>query len=69
MKAIVLVFIPPRDVRLLPEEALGVRNLDTGQGNMSWQSAKADLSKTSSSDEVTPPFWTWFVENPRHCGA
>jgi|GEM_PF-2055820 len=65
MDAIVIVFIPPRDSRLLPEQALGVRHLETWQGNISWQSAKVDLRKTSSRDDEAPPFWTWFIENPR----
>jgi len=68
MKAVVIIFIRPRERLLLPEQPFGGR-LETWQGNISWQAANAGLKETSRRDEMTLPFWTWFIENPRRCGA
>jgi hypothetical protein len=68
MKAIVIVFIRPRERPLLLEQPLG-GHLETGQENSSRQSESAGLNETSRRDEMTLPFWTWFIENPRRCGA
>jgi len=69
MNAIVIVLVPTREGQPLTEQAGAMPGLDiwwwrVGQGNGS-----ADLRKTSSRKETTPPFWTWFIENPRSRGA
>ena len=70
MNATVIVFMPGRDSQSLTEQASVLPVVDT----LPPQSAEsdntgADLRQTSSRDQATPPFWTWFIENPRRCGA
>jgi hypothetical protein len=48
MKAIVLIFVRTRDVKLPAGQSLANR---------------ADNSTIHN--ESAPPFWTWFIENPR----
>ncbi len=61
MKAIVVVFAPTRD-DITPIHRLKRRV------NVCVRKANRSL-KLSAPDQVMPPFWTWFIENPRRFGA
>jgi hypothetical protein len=69
MNAIVIVLVPTQDGQPLTEQAGVVPGLDIWQWRVGQDNGNTDLRKTSSRKEVTPPFWTWFIENPRSCGA
>jgi hypothetical protein len=68
MKAIAVVFIPARNGHVSPEAALGLapsgpleqRPVVNG-GNNGVQPLLRD--------QRPPPFWTWFIENPRRRSA
>jgi hypothetical protein len=64
MNAIVFVVMPASDSQRLAEQVVDL--LPTGEGS---KHTKASPSATSAPDHSTPPFWTWFIENPRRCGA
>jgi hypothetical protein len=62
MNAIVVVFMPTRDSRPGPEEVVTLRVVNPEQPEL----PKAGPPDTS--ERTAPPFWTWFIENPRSCG-
>jgi hypothetical protein len=64
MNAIVFVVTPASDSHRLAEQVTDL--VQTGRGS---KHTKASLAQTSEPDETTPPLWTWFIENPRRCGA
>jgi hypothetical protein len=64
MNAIVFVVMPASDSQRLAEQVVDL--LPTGQDS---NHTKASLAANSEPDQTTPPFWTWFIENPRRCGA
>jgi hypothetical protein len=68
MNAIVIVLVPTQDGQPLTEQAGVARGLDIWR-SVDQDNGNADVGKTSSRRETTPPFWTWFIENPRSCGA
>ena len=70
MDAIVIVFMPGHDGQLVTEQASTRRMVDLlpPQGTHS-DNTGADFRETSNCDQTTPPLWTWFIENPRRCGA
>jgi hypothetical protein len=54
MKEIVVVFVQARDVNLPAEQLPGA------------SAAKIDAANESiAENDFAPPFWTWFIENPR----
>jgi hypothetical protein len=67
MEVIIVVYLPTRDSSV---EQVGV---EPTNGN---SPKRTDLSieETHSGpysptrNKLIPPFWTWFVENPRGCG-
>jgi hypothetical protein len=63
MNAIVFVVMPASDSQRLAEQVNDL--LPTGGGS---DRTKASLSTNSEPDQSTPPFWTWFIENPRPVG-
>jgi len=68
MNAILIVLVPARNGQSLAEQAGAARDLDVwwfGDQNNGIE----DVRKGSSRKQTTPPFWTWFIENPRSCGA
>ncbi len=69
MSAIVVVFMSGRDDRSLTEQASPVSVVDLLPQETYSDNTKADLRQTSNSDQMTPPLWTWFIENPCRCGA
>ena len=64
MNAIVFVVMPASDSQRLAEQVVDLLPTDGGSNH-----TKASLSTTSEPDQTTPPFWTWFIENPRRYGA
>jgi hypothetical protein len=64
MNAIVFVVMPASDSQRLAEQVVDL--LPTGEGS---NHTKASPPTTSEPDQTTPPFWTWFIENPRRCGV
>jgi hypothetical protein len=48
--------MPSRDSQPLPERAAATPIFDR---------ANVKRPKTANFDQTTPPFWTWFIENPR----
>jgi hypothetical protein len=64
MNAIVFVVMPAHDSQRLAEQVVDL--LPTGGGS---NHTKASLPTTSEPDQTTPPFWTWFIENPRRYGG
>ncbi|HKP93849.1 MAG TPA: hypothetical protein VJS88_08115 [Chthoniobacterales bacterium] len=62
MKAIVVEYVPP----WVPlEKRLSGR--PNGDSRFKSHSARprADLSQHCDGDQGIPPYWTWFIENPR----
>ena len=60
MKAIVLIFVRTRDVKLPAGQSLAISISASLQGV-----AVVGADKSTIHDESAPPFWTWFIENPR----
>ncbi|MEY2504388.1 MAG: hypothetical protein QOG27_668 [Verrucomicrobiota bacterium] len=67
MKAIAVVFIPARNGHVPPEAALGLAPSEpfeqrpvVNNGNNGVQPLLREQSP--------PPFWTWFIQNPREDG-
>lgn len=67
MDAIVIVFMPTRDSRPGSEEVAALRVVNLQPPRSGLENAKTAL--LDNSEQTTPPFWTWFIENPRSCGA
>jgi hypothetical protein len=64
MNAIVFVVLPASDSQRLAEQVVDLLPTDGGSNH-----TKASLPTTSEPDQTPPPFWTWFIENPRRCDA
>jgi hypothetical protein len=66
MKAIVVIFVRTRDLKLPAERPLAASINESSQ-----EVAVLGTDKTSGPDKSTIhdesvlPFWTWFIENPR----
>jgi len=66
MKAIMVVFLQTRNVKLPAGQPLAIPISESLQGV-----AVLGADKTNRADdsiihnESAPPFWTWFIENPR----
>jgi hypothetical protein len=63
MDAIVFVVVPASDSQRLAEQVVDL--LPTGGAS---DRTKASIPATSEPDQTAPPFWTWFIENPRPAG-
>jgi hypothetical protein len=70
MKTIVVVCVPTRDGGLSAKKAIAVPNNGTlpGCDDLGIQGASRSL-ESPKREQSTPPFWTWFIENPRGHGA
>jgi hypothetical protein len=70
MKTIVVVCVPTRDAGLSAEKAVARPNLDGFQSSVSPEvrGTKGRI-ESPKREQSTAPFWTWFIENPRHRGA
>ena len=67
MKAIVIVFMPSRYGQVSSEQTAS-RDTSSGALQVVSDEPKTELARLSNSDQTIPPFWTWFVENPRRVG-
>lgn len=68
MNTIAIVLVPTPNGQPSTEQAGAVPGLDIWHYRVG-QNGNADLRETSSPTQTAPPFWTWFIENPRNCGA
>ena len=62
MNAIVFVLMPTRDNEPPAEQAAARPAIDR-------LPPAASSPERPERDQTTPPFWTWFIENPRRCDA
>jgi hypothetical protein len=60
MKAIVVIFVRTRDVKLSAGQSLAISISASLQG-----AAVVGADKSTIHNESATPFWTWFIENPR----
>jgi hypothetical protein len=65
MKAIVAEFAPMWSGWAWAEKAAAGRAAESSRLKTDSNGPKADLPQLSDGDHGTPPFWTWFIENPR----
>jgi hypothetical protein len=66
MKAIVVIFVRTSDVKLPTGHPLAVEISGSSQGVVILGADKTDRADESTThNESVPPFWTWFIENPR----
>jgi hypothetical protein len=63
MDSIVFVVMPASESQRLAKQVADLLPTNGGPDR-----AKASLSTTSEPDRNPPPFWTWFIENPRPDG-
>jgi hypothetical protein len=70
MKTIVVVCVPTRDAGLSAEKTVaGPNNASLQRYDHSGFGITGRSLKPSKRDQSMPPFWTWFIENPRGRGA
>jgi hypothetical protein len=67
MNAIVIVLAPTQDGHPLTEQAGAVPGLDIWKWSVGQDRGNTDLRNISGRNQTIPPFWTWFIENPRSC--
>jgi hypothetical protein len=65
MKAIVVEFTPVWSGWASPETAAAARLNDSSRLKTDSDRPTAGVPQFSDGDHGTPPFWTWFIENPR----
>jgi hypothetical protein len=66
MKAIVVILVRTYDVKLLARQPFAVSISGSFQGvAVSGADKKHRADKRTIRNEPVPPFWTWFIENPR----
>lgn len=66
MNAIMVVFIPPRDGQQLAEQATKAGRSDVVPRSVNLNNGNQEITAPT---QKPPPFWTWFIENPRNCGV
>jgi hypothetical protein len=69
MNALVILLVPTPDGQPSTEQAGAVPALEVWQWRADQNKGKAGFLDSSSRQQTPPPFWTWFIENPRRCGA
>jgi hypothetical protein len=69
MKAIVVEFTPVWSGWTSPEKAGAGSSADSSRLKTDSARPQAGLPQLSDGDHGTPPFWTWFIENPRRVSA
>jgi hypothetical protein len=69
MNAIVIVLVPTQEGQPLTEQAGAMPGLDVWQYRIDQGNGNARPREVSGPRQTTPPFWTWFIENPRNCAA
>lgn len=65
MNAIAIVLVPTQEGQPLTEQAGTMPSLDVWQHRIDQNNGNAALGESSSGQQTNPPFWTWFIENPR----
>jgi hypothetical protein len=65
MNAIVVELMPGSSGWTSPKKVLPGLSDATSRSKTDSDRPKADLPQLSDGDHGTPPFWTWFIENPR----
>jgi hypothetical protein len=66
MKAIMVIFVRTRDVTLPAGQSLAISISASLQGVAVVGADKTNRAgKSTIHNESAPPFWTWFIENPR----
>jgi hypothetical protein len=66
MKAIVVIFVRTRDVKLPAGQSLAISISKSLQRVTVAGADKINRAdKSTIQNESAPPFWTWFIENPR----
>ena len=66
MNAIMVVFIPRRNGQRLTEQPALVSNGEIASRSLTLIDGRERLAEPF---QQPPPYWTWFVENPRDCGV
>jgi hypothetical protein len=69
MKAMVVVFSPACNGQEPSEQSIASRHNGAAKLEVASDRPKTDLSRLPNDDQKTPPFWTWFLENPRRVGV
>ncbi len=69
MNAIFVVFVPTQDDQLLTEKAVALPGIETLRRYLDSRGTRTSPLRPSDRDRLTPPLWTWFIENPRNCRA
>jgi hypothetical protein len=66
MKAIAVIFVRTRDVKLPAGQPTVVPISEGSQGVAVLGGNKTNRAdKSTIHNDSVPPFWTWFIENPR----
>jgi hypothetical protein len=65
MNAIVIALVPRHEGLPLTEQAGAVPGLEVWQWRIDRDNRNAGSGDTPSRRQTIPPFWTWFIENPR----
>lgn len=65
MKAMVVVFSPACNGQEPSEQPIVSRQNGAAKLEVASDRLETDLPRLSDGDQTTPPFWTWFIENPR----
>lgn len=65
MKAIVFVFMPAGEAQSVKAKSAALRVADLFQPGPAVEDVKVNLQRISERKQAAPPFWTWFIENPR----
>jgi hypothetical protein len=69
MNAIVIVFIPVPDGQRCEEQPVLGGRFDILPRSANLEKTRGRLSQFTDWNQKTPPFWTWFIENPRRRGV
>ena len=66
MHTTVFIFVQARDLELVSERPLVILTNEASQKGFAVEAEKTKRADHSAMyHQSLPPFWTWFVENPR----
>ena len=66
MKAIVVISVQAHDVEVRAGQSLAISTNESSHGVPVIGTEQANRAGNSTiHNESVPPFWTWFIENPR----
>jgi hypothetical protein len=69
MKAIVIVFMPPRDGEISPAQKTAMQHGTASRSPIDLDRGSKAFPPLTTPDRTPAPFWTWFIENPRRCNV